>query len=95
MPLFTAQNFVNAIGGTDKITEVCIDKGGNFLAGKVTSVFQKASTTDTQTWTVTTNVDGKISSMKRFYDKTLAENYKKSQEADLKHGEENAKSKSS
>ena len=93
MPLFTAQNFVNAIGGTDKITEVCIDKGGNFLAGKVTSVFQKASTTDTQTWIVTTNVDGKISSTKRFYDKTLAENYKKSQEADLKHGEENAKSK--
>ena len=61
MPLFTAQNFVNAIGGTDKITEVCIDKGGNFLAGKVTSVFQKASTTDTQTWTVKTNDDGKIS----------------------------------
>ena len=79
MPLFTAQNFVNAIGGTDKITEVCIDKGGNFLAGKVTSGFQKASTTDTQVWTVTTNVDGKISSTKRFYDKNLAENYNKSQ----------------
>ena len=35
MATFTAENFINAIGGPDKLTEVCIDKGGNFLAGKV------------------------------------------------------------
>lgn len=93
MATFTAENFVNAIGGPDKLTEVCIDKGGNFLAGKVTTGFQKAMTTDTKTYTVITKMEGKADAKKRFLEKDQAENYKNAQEADLKKGDENAKAK--
>ena len=93
MATFTAENFINAIGGPDKLTEVCIDKGGNFLAGKVTTGFQKVMTTDTKTYTVITKIEGQIDTQKRFFEKDQAESYKNSQEADLKKADENAKAK--
>lgn len=93
MATFTSENFINAIGGPDKLTEVCIDKGGNFLAGKVTTGFQKVMTTDTKTYTVITKIEGQIDKQKRFFEKDQAESYKNAQEADLKKGDENAKAK--
>ena len=93
MATFTAENYINAIGGPDKLSEVCIDKGGNFLAGKVTSGFQKVMTTDAKTWTVITKVEGKPDATKRFDNKDEAEAYRKSQEASFKTADENAKAK--
>ena len=93
MSSFTAENFVNAIGGPEKLQEICIDKGSNFLTGKVTTGFQKVMTAETKTWTVITKFEGKKDIEKVFVEKDQAENYKNAQENDLRVGDDNAKAK--
>lgn len=91
MGLFTKDNFIKAIGGPDKLNEVCIDKGSNFLTGKPTTGFQKIMTAQTKTYTVITKIEGKKDAKKVFVDKDQAENYKAAQEDDLKMGDESTK----
>lgn len=58
MGLFTTDNFINAIGGYDKLTDICIDKGSNFLTGKATTCFQNSITEETPTSNATSNIAG-------------------------------------
>lgn len=39
MPKFTKDNLIKAVGGEEKLKDICIDKGSNFLNGKITSAF--------------------------------------------------------
>lgn len=93
MGLFTKDNFIHAIGGYDKLTEVCIDKGSNFLTGKATTGFQKVMSAETKTYTVITKIEGKKDAKKVFVEKDQAENYKSAQEDDLKKGDDSTKAK--
>lgn len=39
MPLFTTDDLIDAVGGEERLTDICIDRGSNFINGKITSAF--------------------------------------------------------
>lgn len=70
---FSPSNLANAMGGEDKMKEMCIDPGSNFLSGKITTTFQRYVSSDTPIWIFHKfSVDGKETT-KKYYEKDEAE----------------------
>ena len=72
MAKFTTKSLIKAVGGEEKISQVVIDSGTNFLSGKITSAFNAIESDKTNLYKLKV-INTEINSDKPILNKTFSD----------------------